>query len=92
MEFLISVIVASLTVVGETAAKDAYTALKKRLLGRAKSQNRDQEVKAALDALESKPESAGRRMTLGEELAECGADRDEEILALAREIFDRIGR
>ena len=66
------------------AAKDAYKNLKQRIVERYGDKG---DVVSTLERLEKKPESEGRRITLKEELAETGADADEELLQEAQRLL-----
>ena len=63
---------------------DAYNSLKKIL--RSKFGNTS-DVVQAIKSLEKKPDSAGRRETLKEELVASGAEKDDELLAVAQRII-----
>ena len=69
-----------LTDVSKTAIVDAYTALKVALQKRFGPHHA---VVKAVEAMETKPTSAGRQSTLVEEVTDAGANRDAELLALA---------
>lgn len=72
---------------GKAVIIDAYEGLKtiiKRRFG-AKSK-----LAEAIDNLEEKPDSEGRQMTLQEEVAEAGAEQDEEILAAVRVLREKL--
>lgn len=43
-------------------------------------------MKKAVDAMESKPTSAGQHSTLVEEVTDAGLDRDTELLTLAEQL------
>lgn len=70
------------------AVSDAYGALKALI----KRRQRHEDVADAIAALEAKPTSAGRQATVEEEVVAAGLDRDEEVLAAARELLERLGR
>lgn len=82
---LIVAIAAGASKIGEKAIIDSYEALKKLLSDKF---GEDSEVAKAVDRLESKPESEGRKATLEEEILDGKADKDEDILKAAQEILD----
>jgi len=47
-------------------------------------------VVKAVEGVEAKPDSAGRKETLREEVAASKADQDEEILTAARQLLDHV--
>ena len=69
------------------AVGDAYAGLKS-LIGRRAGH---EDVSKAFAEVEAKPASAGRRATLEEEITAAGLDRDEEVLAAARDLIERLG-
>jgi hypothetical protein len=69
------------------AVGDAYAGLKSLIARRAGRAD----VTDAIAALESKPDSAGRRATVEEEIAAAGLDRDDEVLAAARKLIEELG-
>ena len=78
MEPITTAIVAALASLAEPAVKDAYQALKSLIV---RKLGEGSEVLTAVESLESKPDSAGRRETLNEEVAASPAAGDAEILA-----------
>jgi hypothetical protein len=73
----------------EQAVKDAYAGLKdliKRHLGESS------EVARAVEGVEAKPDSKGRRETLHEELVAANVAENQEILHAAQRLFDLIER
>jgi hypothetical protein len=77
--------------VAEHAVKDAYQAFKSIIIRRFGHLAR---VQVALDAMEQRPASAGRKEIVREELAAAAADQDEEIVGHARtflELLDAYG-
>ncbi len=88
---IIAAIAAGVTTgVGETATKavvDAYQALKGLLRGRFGEKSR---VAGAIDALEAQPKSEGRRTVFLEEVEASGAVADDEIIAAARTLLERL--
>jgi hypothetical protein len=71
--------ISGLTEASKTAIADAYGRLK-TLLG--KKFGGDSEVVQAVNQLEVKPTSSGRKETLAEEIAAVHAEQDEEIQSL----------
>ena len=75
------------TEVGKKTIVDAYNALKailKRKLGQ------DSELLMAIQSLETKPDSVGRKTMVQEEVAATKADQDPEILGTAQSLLDKI--
>ncbi len=75
------------TEVGKNVLVDAYEAVKAAIKNKL---GIDSEAAKAVDALEKKPDSAGRRETLKEELAAVGADKDPEILRVAEALLEKL--
>jgi hypothetical protein len=88
MDPITCAIVAALSKLAEPAVKDTYSALKNAI-------GRKFGVQAAaakaVAALEEKPESAGRREVLAEEIAASGAARDTELLRLSEALARAAG-
>jgi len=70
-----------LTEAGKTAVADAYGKLKALL---AKKFGRKSDVVQAVEQVEAKPDSAGRKEVLAEEVAGVKADQDPEIVQAAQ--------
>lgn len=73
--------------VGKKVIVDAYEALKtviKQKFGI------ESDVVKAMEGVEAKPESAGRRETLKEEISAAKADQDPEILGVAKKLIEQI--
>src|SRR5688572_11865818 len=87
MEPITTALVAALGKLAEPAVKDAYEALKRLL---AKKLGVGHPAVEAVDQLEKKPESNGRRETLSEELASSPAPADQEILAAAQALLEQV--
>ena len=68
------------TKVGQQAISDAYQAFKDLL----KKKHEGKQLLKAVEDLETKPDSAGRKATLQEEVTAAKADRDPEILEAAQ--------
>jgi SEFIR domain len=86
-DLVATVILAALAKPAEPAIKDAYDGLKaiiKRKFGDR------HEVVQAVENLEKKPDSIGRREMLKEELIGSGAEADAEILATARSLLENL--
>ena len=78
---------AGVTETATSAIKDAYQSLKKRLTEKTAGK---EGVQTALSELEKKPESQGRQEVLKEELQNEGIERDDEVLALAKELMQKL--
>ena len=87
MELLLSAITSALAHLSETAVKDAYESLKNLLHRKFGSKS---DLADALEKLEKKPDSAGRRETLQEEMAEAKVDADQEMVEAARDLAEKI--
>ena len=81
---IVAAVAAGVSKVGEKAIFDAYAALKKLL--EEKFGQRSEVVKA-VEGLESKPESEGRKATLQEEILDAEIDQDPDILKIAQTIL-----
>ena len=92
MELIIAAIVgavvtgasAGLTEASKTAITDAYNKLKALL---SKKFGSDSEVVHAVNEVEAKPNSAGRKATLQEEVVAAKADQDQEVLQAAQALL-----
>jgi hypothetical protein len=73
--------------VGEKVLVDGYTALKALLQRKFGGESK---VLKAVDDLEAKPDSEGRRLTLKEEVGEAKADEDPEIRQVAQALLDQL--
>lgn len=78
---------AGITEIGKKAITGAYDALKTALEKKFGPQS---DLVEAVDKLEQKPDSTGRKQTLQEEIAAAKADHDPEILAAAQALLDQI--
>ena len=87
MEPITTALVAALGKLAEPAVKDAYDALKRLL---AKKLGVGHPAVEAVDQLEKKPESNGRREILGEELASSSAATDQEILSSVQALLEQV--
>lgn len=79
-------VIAGATEAGKKTIVDAYSALKKALLERAKAAGKEDDVKDAVAGVEKKPESEGRQTTLKEELE--AVKLDDELVELARKLLE----
>jgi hypothetical protein len=73
--------------VGENVVDDIYARLKQSL---ASKFGKNSEVLQSVEAVEAKPDSAGRKETLREEVEASRVDRDPEIRAVAQELLDAL--
>jgi hypothetical protein len=87
MEPITTALISALAKVAEPAVKDGYEGLKALI---AKKLGSRHAVVDALVNLEKKPDSAGRRESLNEEIVGSGAAADAEIVAAARRLLDSI--
>jgi len=84
---IVAGIAAGATEIAKNAIVDAYGALKtiiKQKLGE------KSELANAIESLENKPDSTGRKAMLQEEVTAAKADRDPEILAATQQLIDAI--
>ncbi len=84
---IVAAIMAGVTKTGENIVVDAYNGLKE-LLRRKFGQQSD--LLQAIAGVESKPDSAGRRTMLQEEIAAVGASQYPEIGQAAAELLEKI--
>jgi hypothetical protein len=77
---------AGLTAIASQAIKDAYGRLNAALVARFP------QVQTHVQALEARPGSQAKQASLAEEMAETGAERDGELLQLARVLVEAIER
>lgn len=87
MEPITTALVAALGKLAEPAVKDAYAGLKALIV---KKLGAKHPVIEAVGSLEQKPDSNGRRETLGEELASSAVASDVEIAAAARALLEQV--
>jgi hypothetical protein len=76
--------IGGLTDTAKTAVNDGYNKLKDLLT---KKHGEGSEVVQAIDQLEAKPESQGRKAMLQEEITAIKAEQDDEIVAAAKQIL-----
>jgi hypothetical protein len=89
MDPITTAILAGIAKLAEPAIKDAYEGLKaivERKFGG------HHEVVQAVESLEKKPDSIGRREMLKEEIAASGVGADAEVLAAARSLLDTLNK
>lgn len=82
-----AIVTAIATNLGQGVVKDAYEALKSAIKQKFGC---DSEVVSAVDGLEKKPDSEGRKATLAEEVKNAKVSEDAEILQLAQELLKKI--
>ncbi len=80
-------IVSALSKLGENVIKDAYEALKNAIAHKC---GVDADLTKAVEGLEKKPASNGRKETLKEEVVAVKADQDPDILKLAQTLLDKL--
>jgi len=85
MDTIIAAIIAALGNLAEPVVKDAYGGLK-GLISRKMGERHP--VVIAVEQLEAKPGSVGRRETLKEEIDESGIGADAEIAAAAKALLE----
>lgn len=89
----ISAIALSLAVgAGAVAGKEIVSALVKEAYAGLKAQIASRYPKVSLEQLEDAPQSKARRAVIEEDLAVCGAERDLDLVAAARELIERVKR
>ncbi len=76
--------ISGLTETSKTAITDAYARLKTLLT---KKFGGESDVVHAVNEVEAKPDSAGRKATLQEEIAAVKADQDQEVLHAAQALL-----
>ena len=87
MDLIYSAIIAALGKLGEHTIKDGYEALK-ALIKRKFGQHQD--LNDAIQKIEDKPDSPGRRETLKEEINAVKVDQDEEIVKAAGALLEKL--
>ncbi len=87
MDLIYSAIIAALGKLGEHTIKDGYEALK-ALIKRKFGQHQD--LNEAIQKIEDKPDSPGRRETLKEEINAAKVDQDEEIVKAAAALLEKL--
>src|SRR3989442_2580037 len=87
MEVITTAILAALAKLSEPAIRDAYEGLKKLIVGKV---GEDHDLVKAVEGLENKPDSPGRKETLREEIELSEATHDPDIINLSRTILDKL--
>jgi len=87
MELILNALFGALANIGQDAVKEAYLTVKK-LIRKKWGENSD--LAEAMERLEMKPDSAGRRATLAEELAAAKADQDDSVVMAAKGLLEKI--
>jgi hypothetical protein len=80
-------VMGGLTEASKTAITDAYSKLKMLLIKKFGSES---EVIHAANEVEAKPDSAGRKVMLQEEIAAAKANQDQELLLLAQALLAQV--
>jgi len=80
-------IVGALAKLSESVISDAYQALKMAI---ADKYGVDSDVAQAVEEIEKKPDSAGRKEILREEVASAKIDKDPELLRLANALIEKL--
>jgi len=87
MDPVTTAIVTALGKLGEIAIMDAYEALKAAIAHKC---GVDSDLVGAVEKLEEKPDSAGRKEMLKEEVAEAKADQDPDIRRAAEALLEKL--
>ena len=87
MDPITTAIVLALGKLGENVILDSYNALKAAIAYKC---GLNSNIVKAIDELEKKPDSTGRKETLKEEIAASKVSRDDEILNVAKSLLDKI--
>ena len=87
MDIIIAAIAGALGNLSSDAVKAAYKGMKDVLLRKFGAES---DLADALKKLEQKPDAQGRQITLKEEAAAAGADKDEEIIKAAQALLDAV--
>jgi hypothetical protein len=87
MDPISTAILGALAKLAEPAIKDAYEGLKRVII---KKFGANHELAQAVENVEKKPASRGRRESLEEEIASSDASSDEEILAAAQALLEKL--
>ena len=83
MDFITSTIASAVGSLGLEGVKHGYTRLKELLQGKF---GKKSALAEAVEQLERNPDSPARKAVVAEELAKVGADKDEEVLAAAKQL------
>ena len=87
MDTIFTAIVSSLGKLSEEVIKDAYNALKGIII---KKFGKKSDLTGAIENLEKKPDSTGRRETLKEEIVAAKADQDDEVIKVAEALIEKL--
>ncbi|MGC1246639.1 MAG: hypothetical protein WA865_10555, partial [Spirulinaceae cyanobacterium] len=87
MDPITTAIVAALAALSKDAIKDGYNALKSTLKKKFGSES---DLVDAVEKLEKKPDSEGRKAMVQEEVETAKANDDTEIVRLAQELLEQI--
>ena len=87
MDVITTAIIAALANLSKDAIKDSYDALKSALK---KKFGSDSDVVDAVEGLEKKPDSEGRKGTLQEEIEGAKVNDDVEIVQLAQDLLNKL--
>jgi hypothetical protein len=87
MDIITPALVAALSMLGESVIKDAYDKLKNALISKG---DQTEDLAKAIDLLEEKPESEGRREVLREEIETSKAYLDVEVIQAAEALREQL--
>jgi hypothetical protein len=87
MDFITSAIASAMGSLGLEGVKHGYTRLKELLQGKFGEKSA---LAEAVEQFEKNPESLARKAVVAEELAKVGADKDEEVLAAAKQLEEKL--
>ena len=87
MDPITTAIVLALGKLSENVILDSYNALKAAIAYKC---GLNSDIVKAIDELEKKPGSTGRKETLKEEIAAAEVSRDDEILNVAKSLLEKI--
>jgi hypothetical protein len=87
MELILNALLGALANLGQTAVKDAYLAVKTLICKKYGSKSN---LAEAVEQLEKRPDSPGRRATLAEELTATKADQDDSVVKAAQDLMAKI--
>ena len=87
MDIITTAIIAAIAGLSKDAINDSYKALKSALK---KKFGSNSDVVDAVEGLEKKPDSKGRRATLQEEIENSKVNGDSEIVQLAQDLLNKL--
>lgn len=87
MDAITAAIVVALANLSKDVIKDSYNALKSAI---AKKFGSKSDVVDAIDRLEKKPDSEGRKSTVQEEIEQAKVNEDSEIVKLAQDLLEQL--